>query len=169
MSSDNDKRKAMIISAIALVIALVAPVGMTLIEHPHGEFAAHLSGVLWTIFIGSIIPVDGGGGMVPPTTNPSAGLLGLPLIVLRLFFVYQLYRAYINKTTRNSALIWGVLSELYLVFMNLPSYLVTIATGSIGGLFIPLPFLLLFGGLILWILPPFVPSTPWQSSEQIVT
>jgi len=165
MSIDNERRKAMIISGIALAIALLAPVGMTLIEHPYGEFAAHLSGVLWTIFIGNVIPIGEGGGMVPPTVNPSAGLLGLPLIALRLLFVYQLYRAYISKTSRSSALIVGVLSELYLVFVNLPSYLVSIATGSIGGLFIPFPFLLLVGGLILWLVPPFVPSTPWQSGE----
>ncbi len=168
MSDKNGKRKATIFSAIGLVIALIAPVGMTLIEHPIGEFAAHLSGVMWTIFIGTPIPIDGGGGMVPPTVNPSAGLIGLPLIALRLLFVFQLYRAYISKTSRSTALITGLLSELYLVFVNLPSYLVFIATGSIGGLFIPLPFLLLIGGLILWVVPPYVPSTPWQSSEQIV-
>ena len=105
--------------------------------------------------------------MVPPTVNPSSGLLGIPLIVLRLLFVYQLYRVYINKTSRSSALIMGLLSELYLIFLNVPSYLVSIATGSIGGLFIPLPFLLLIGGLILWIVPPFIPSTPWQAEEEI--
>ena len=169
MSLDNDNRKAKIISAIALVVALLSPVGMKLVAHPYGEFAAHISGVLWTVYIGVVIPIEDGGGMVPPTVNPSAGLLGLPLIALRLFFVYQLYRVYISKTSRSSALIWGLFSELYLVFVNIPSYSVSVVTGSIGGLFIPLPFLLLIGGLILWLVPPFVPSTPWQSSEPYAT
>ncbi|MHA3963192.1 MAG: hypothetical protein AM325_006595 [Candidatus Thorarchaeota archaeon SMTZ1-45] len=160
-SSNYQKRKTRVV-AVSLIIALFAPVGITLISHPYGAFAANLIGVFWMVFIGTPIPVDGG-GMVPPTVDPTAGIMVVPLIALRLLFVFLLYRAYNGQTSRRSAILLGVLSELYLVIINIPSYISSITTLSIGGLYLPLPILLLVGALMVWKFPPFVPSKPWEA------
>ena len=155
----SEKQKAITVTVISLIVALFSPVGINLISHPYGDFAAHLIGVFWTVFIGSSIPIDGG-GMVPPTLNPIASILVLPLIALRLLFVLQLYRVYNGQTSRRAAVIVGIVSELFLVITNL---LRSSPTFSTGGFYIPIPILLLVGGLLLWRFPPFVPSTPWET------
>jgi hypothetical protein len=158
----SEKQKAITVTVISLIVALFSPVGINLISQPYGDFAAYLVGVFWTIFIGSSIPIDGG-GMVPPTVDPTAGIIVLPLIALRLLFVLQLYRLYNGQTSRGAAVIVGVLSELFLVIINV---LRSSPTFSIGGLYIPLPILLLVGALLFWRFPPFVPSTPWETSGE---
>ncbi len=156
-----EKQKAIAITVTSLIVALFSPVGLSLISHPYGDFAANLIGMFWTVFVGSPIPIDGG-GMVPPTVDPTSGILALPLIALRFLFVFQLYRAYNGQTSRRTAILWGVLSELYLVIINVPSYISSIMTMSIDGLYIPIPILLLVGVLLVWKYPPFVPTTPWE-------
>lgn len=163
---NSTKQRTIAITAISLVVALFSPAGLDLIDHPYGEFAAILIGAFWEIFIGSPIPIDGG-EMVPPTFNPAGGILAIPLITLRLLFVLQIYRAYNGQTSRRSAILWGVLSELYLVILNLPSYITAISTLSIAGLYLPLPILLAVGVFLVWIFPPFVPSTPWEVSGEV--
>jgi hypothetical protein len=159
-----DNRKTIAISVSSLIVALFTPVGMSLIEHPTGAFAANLIGAFWTVFIGTPIPVDGG-GMVPPTIDPTAGIMGLSLIALRLLFVFLLYRAYKGQNSKMTAIYGGIVSELYLVVINLPSYISSIMTLSIGGLYIPIPILLLIGALLVWKFPPFVPATPWERPD----
>ena len=165
--TDNPEiQKTIAVTVITLIVALFAPVGLTLFSHPYGDFAANLIGAFWVVFIGSpVIPINGGEG-IPPLLNPTAGIMALPLIALRLLFVFQIYRAYNNQTSRGSAIILGVLSELYLVVFNVPSYISLIMGLSIGELYLPLPILLLVGALLLWIFPPFVPSKPWEGPSE---
>jgi hypothetical protein len=158
----TENQKAIKISAIALLVAIFTPYGMNMISHPYGLFAANLVWVFGSFFFGSSIPIDDG-GMVPPTINPAAGLPGLLVFVVRVLFVWQIYRAYNNKTSRAAALYMGVFSEILMVIINLPIYIFSIGSGLIGGLYIPLPLLLLVGGLLLWKFPPFVPTTPWET------
>jgi hypothetical protein len=158
----SEKQKAIAVTVTTLLVALFSPVGIILISHPYGDFTAHLVGVFWTVFIGSSIPIDGG-GMVPPTVDPTAGIIVIPMIVLRLLFVFQLYRVYNGQTSRGAALVVGIFSELFLVIINV---LKASPTFSLGTLYIPLPILLLVGALLFWRFPPFVPSTPWETSEK---
>jgi hypothetical protein len=53
-------RKAELVATIMAIITLLAPVQLVLLDHPEGEFAAYLMGMLWMIFIGSPIPINGG-------------------------------------------------------------------------------------------------------------
>ena len=91
-SDKSKKQKTIIVTMISLLVALFSPVGISLISHPYGDFTANLMGVFWTVFIGSPIPIDGG-EIVPPTVDPTTGIMSLPLIALRFLFVFQLYRA----------------------------------------------------------------------------
>ncbi len=158
----SEKQKTIAVTVTSLLVALFSPVGISVISHPEGDFAGYLIGVFWTIFIGSSIPIDGG-GMVPPTVDPTAGIIVVPLIALRLLFVLQLYRLYNGQTSRGAAVIVGIFSEFFLVIINV---LKSSPTFSIGSLYIPLPILLLVGALLIWRFPPFVPSTPWEKSEE---
>jgi len=160
--SKFEKRKTIVATVTTLLVALFSPVGIILMSHPYGEFAAHLVGVFWSTYIGSPIPIDGG-GMVPPTLNPVSGILVIPLIILRLLFVLQVYRAYSGKTSRGAAITVGVVSELFIVIINLLRSSPTFTTGD---LYIPIPILLLVGYLFLWRFPPYVPSTPWETPEE---
>ncbi len=164
---DNSKYRTRSIQLVLLsaIVAIVSPVGMNVISHPLGEFAASVIGVVWTVFIGSPIPIDGG-SMVPPTVNLASGIGLLPLIVLRFLFVFQLYRLYNGKTSRRAAISCGIVSELFLVMLNIPNYISSILTPLFNEIYLPLPFLLLIGYLIIRIYPPFVPSTPWERHNQ---
>ncbi len=163
---DNSKyrTRSHLLVLISAVVALFSPVGMNVISHPLGEFAANLISVFWTAFMGSPIPIDGG-SMVPPTVNLASGLTVLPLIALRLLFVFQLYRLYNGKTSRRAAISCGIASELFLVILNIPNYLNLIWNSLFYEIYLPLPFLLLIGYLIIKIYPPFVPSTPWETHD----
>ena len=155
----SEKQKTIAVTVTSLLVALFSPVGIILISHPYGDFAAHLVGVFWTIFIGSPIPINGG-GMVPPTIDPVSGILVVPLIVLRLLFVLQLYRVYRGQTSKSAALAVGVLSELFLVIINVLRSSPTFTTGD---LYIPIPILLLVGYFLLWRFPPYITSS-WKTS-----
>ena len=98
--------------------------------------------------------------MVPPTINPVSGVLVVPLIAIRLLFVLQLYRAYDGQTSRRAAVIVGIVSEFFLVFINV---LRSSPTFSTTGFYIPIPILLVVGVLLLWRYPPFMPATPWDT------
>ncbi len=104
--------------------------------------------------------------MVPPTTDPTAGIAALPLIALRLLFVFLIYQAYNSKTSRVTAIYVGIASELLLVVLNVPMYVIAITTLSVRGLYIPIPLLLLVSGLSLWKFPPFVPTSPWEKLKE---
>jgi len=154
-----EKQKTIAMTVTSLLVALFSPIGIIVITYPYGDFAAHLIGVFWTVFIGSSTPIDGG-AIVPPDLNPIAGILVLPLIALRLLFVLQLYRVYNSQISRRAAVIVGILSELFLVITNLFRSSPTFST---GGFYIPIPILLLVGGVLFLRSPPFVPSTPWET------
>ncbi|MFW9974211.1 MAG: hypothetical protein ACFFDQ_02945 [Candidatus Thorarchaeota archaeon] len=163
---DNSKyrTRSNLLVLISAVVALFSPVGMNVISHPLGEFAASLIGVFWTAFMGSPIPIDGG-SIVPPTVNPASGLTAVPLIALRFLFVFQLYRLYNGKTSRRAAISFGILSELFLVILNIPGYISSVLNPPFTEIYLPLPFLLLIGYLIIKIYPPFVASTPWETHD----
>jgi len=162
----SERRKTNAVTGISLLVALFTPVGISLISNPSGVFVGYLLWLFGTVFIGSPIPIDGG-GMVPPTVIYTAGILLIPLIALRLLFVLQIFRAYNGRTSGRAALYVGVLSELYLVIVNVPNYISRItATFSAGSIYVPLPILLLVGALLIWRFPPFVPSTPWETPEE---
>ncbi len=164
VANKSDKRQTFAVTVTSLLVALFSPVGIIVISHPYGDFTAHIVGVFWTVFIGSPIPIDGG-GMVPPTVNPVSGILVFPLIVLRLLFVFQLYRVYGGQTSRRAAYTVGILGELFLVIINVLRSSPTFTTGN---LYIPIPILLVVGYLLLWRFPPYVPSTPWETQKSLI-
>ena len=157
--SKSEKRKGIVVSIITLSIALLCPVGIRLISHPLGEFSAYLIGTFWIVFVGSPIPIDGG-GMVPPSVDSTTGIIAIPMVFLRLLFVFLMFRVYTKHSSRTYAISGGILSELYLVIIELPRYFTS-------GIYIPIPILLLVGALFLWKFPPIVPTTPWESSGDV--
>ena len=61
---------------------------------------------------------------------------------------------------------WGIVGEMFLVILNVPSYISQFLNPPFRELYLPLPFLLLIGFLITRVFLPFLPSTPWETQNQ---
>ena len=89
-------------------------------------------------------------------------ILMIPILALRLVYVYQVHRYYEGLTTRLRTLLLGILAEGPGVFM-LFLMLIALLVPSLWLYFsIPTPLLFLSGILILWRRPLPEPKTPWN-------
>lgn len=88
---------------------------------------------------GSIIPIM----LIVALVYP---ILGLPLVILNILYVYWIVRYYQNKSTKQSVYILGLLS------ITLPTVVVLCITGLMGPFLIICPFPIQFiaGLIILW-------------------
>jgi uncharacterized protein with PQ loop repeat len=152
--------KAEVIGVIMAIITLLAPAQLVLLQHPEGEFATFLMGMLWMIFIGSPIPTDGGGSSLPPTSNVYSLLGNIPGAILKFIFVFQMYRFYQGHSSKKFTLILGVVSELLPILLFLPTALAS------NQIFIPIPLLLLIGLILIFLSPPVVKIGAWESLDE---
>ena len=152
-------RKAEVITSVMGIITLLFPAQVVLLNHPEGEFAAYVMGMLWMTFIGSPIPINGGSSL-PPTMNPSSLLGNLPGAILKFVFVLQMYRFYQGSSSKKTTLLIGIAAELLPILMFLPT---SIASNQIP---IPIPILLLSGLLLIYLSPPISNLGTWKSLEE---
>jgi hypothetical protein len=86
----------------------------------------------------------------------------IPLSMLRLLFVYQMYKYYEGSTTRRWTLVLAILADgpgFALFFVTLISLL---TQAPWVYMFYPTPLLFLIGMFILWLRPLPEPRTPWN-------
>ena len=86
----------------------------------------------------------------------------IPIVALRLVFVYQVHRYYEGSTTRQRTLVLGILAEGPSLFMLLLVLVAFLVPSIWLYLSIPTPLLLLSGTLLLWRKPFPEPKTPWN-------
>ncbi|UCH03797.1 MAG: hypothetical protein JSW05_09385 [Candidatus Thorarchaeota archaeon] len=174
-TESNDKResKPLLVGILAALITVLAPAGFNVsFDLTRGAIMhVYLVFMLWTINLGlgAVNPqgVFQGAPAIPDTPVPiPLGLVGnLPLTFLRTVFVYQIYRYYQGKTTRNRAILAAAAGELQvaivgLLLMMMPTFSLTTQ------LFIPIPILFLAGLVMIKMAPSTQLSTPWMGQEE---
>ena len=86
----------------------------------------------------------------------------IPIVALRLVFIYQVHRYYEGSTTRLRTLVLGILAEGPSLFMLLLMVVALLVPSFWLYLSIPTPLLLLSATLLLWRRPLPEPKTPWN-------
>jgi hypothetical protein len=99
--------------------------------------------------------------------GPEYFLVSSLFMFLKFVFVYQLFKYYFHKTTKNRVIIVGIFSELELTLIGLA--IAPLAGGTTGPAVVfslPMPILLLAGVLVL----KFIPAPPflgdWDELEK---
>ncbi|MGY5859823.1 MAG: hypothetical protein RTU63_10675 [Candidatus Thorarchaeota archaeon] len=146
------------ITLILLVIALFAPAALGIYIQSDGLPIFDLFGMTYQF---SILNFN----------NAHFGifffLFGGLFMCLRLVFVYQIYKFYLHRTTRSSAINYGILGELQFTLISLVIIPFGLVTPSIAVLIpIPLPFLLVTGLLLLRFVPRPEKKPGWEELDE---
>ncbi|MGY5875156.1 MAG: hypothetical protein RTU30_05380 [Candidatus Thorarchaeota archaeon] len=143
--SQVGKGRAEVIGVFIGIIALCAPYAFSWLYHSHdGFYFLELWALTWLGWSHTLSPV-----FVYPmqiVANPIHSFL-------RLGFAYQMYRAYLIKSTRNQALYVGCASELWQLILSV-QYNMHVSLGPLQLIAVPIPILLLLGLTILIAIPP---------------
>jgi len=95
--------------------------------------------------------------------GPTELVVTSPLTVLRLVFVFQMFRYYSGKSTRSRTVLIGIVTELPLW----GSFILFIVPSLWGPtLTVPLPFSLVVGMLMVWKRPYVELKTPWEEQNE---
>jgi len=146
-----------------MVIAVLTPAGINLEFDPSTGMLLNLSllFMLWTLPMSfGIYTTVGMLQSANPIPNPFAFIGNLPLTFLRFVFVYQMYRLYQGRTTRNRALLVGAVSELQMTIIGIFS-VITPVFSLMSRYFIPVPILILVALIIMKVSRP-----TWKQYEE---
>lgn len=88
----------------------------------------------------------------------------LPFTIWRLGFVYQMYRYYSARSTRDMTVFLGVLTEMPLPLISSVSILFGYSSALVTYVTIPTPFMLAGALIFLWLTPP--PNTKTEVDNQ---
>ena len=158
ISPDDSKERRLGIrtSTILLAVtALVSPVSVNIYPHEVSGYMSNLMGMTWMMINLNFWDI---------VIDPLILLSGFSLTFMRLVFVYQMHRYLLGLTTSKRTIIVGILSELQIVIMILPVFIILSLLGTfelIFGLFIPIPVLLLVGLVIMRVVPSNKIESPW--------
>ena len=140
--------------------ALLAPYILYINSNPYDSIAVQIHGMIWVFQSNSIPPV-----MFLPLGFFTMWYSCIPLILLRSWFAFEIYRCYNMQVTRKHPLIVGLITELVIAIpvlltcsLNIENLVPPFISFSM-----PLPILFLVGVSILFITPPPSPlKTAWQ-------
>ena len=158
ISPDDSKERRLGVrtSTILLAVtALVSPVSVNIYPHEVSGYMSNLMGMTWMMINLNFWDI---------VIDPPILLSGFSLTFMRLVFVYQMHRYLLGLTTSKRTIIVGILSELQIVIMILPVFIILSLLGTfelIFGLFIPIPVLLLVGLVIMRVVPSNKIESPW--------
>lgn len=138
---------AIIIGSVAIlgpVLSMVAPA-------TSGEVHVEVFAPVWHLLIM--------GNLVFFTPFSQASIFLFPLVFFRLGFTHQMYQCYKANVTRARAIAVGILSELPILFLIALLWIPAIGTPYILDMptLVPIPHLLLFGLILLYLTPPLEP------------
>jgi len=151
------KTVACVLTAVALLAPLAVHVSVDLLE---GDARSSAFSVVWSLVFNSM-------------TNPSI----YPMIafnygyaILRMAFVWQMYRHYRGIVSRRTVLLTGIIAELQMVFFAITAFSYDWIIPSFErSILIPVPTLLLAGILFLRMLPPVESSRdPWDTHPETI-
>lgn len=154
------RRKARNIASVVAAVMLVAPFMISIYSWDLTT-EVQLSGVLWNIWLQ-------GGWPMPPFYMLYSAIMSLPMHIPKFAFVYMIYRYYMGKTTRNRAIIVGLISEIWWWIPNLIIMMMIMMTSPYGyySLILPIPILFLFGIIIMLKIPAPDIETPWKDFKE---
>ncbi|MHA1960500.1 MAG: hypothetical protein ACW99U_09725 [Candidatus Thorarchaeota archaeon] len=144
---------ARVAPAVLLIIAMTAPVSINVYLNPERLPLVYVMG-LWWMSIGL--------SLTDVLIEPMLLLGGIPLAIPRLAFVYMVHRFLMGQTTSKRVVLVGLLSELPIPILALIADLFQLLNASQEFMvFIPMPFLLIVGLLIIWFIPPLPREKSW--------
>lgn len=147
------KSRVVLYILIMLVIVFLTPFGLMIQNHPTDEFSGYLIWITGTLYVGAPIPI-GGGEMVPPTANPFSIVTQVISLILRVAVIGATYMYYGGKLSRGIILLAGIVNEILPFVLFLPDIFNSISLGlAPGQIFLPIPILLIFLTVILFISP----------------
>lgn len=142
------------------ILAFGAPVAFAIDPAISGEVRLTIISLTWHVLLGE--------GYTIFSPLPFTSVTLFPLVFFRLGFAHQLYRCYQGLVSKTRAIAVGVLCELPIFIFMALTYFPAVGTPYIDYLSMmgPIPHLLLFGLIILYLGPPVEPRL-WI--EEIVT
>ncbi|MFW9846561.1 MAG: hypothetical protein ACFFD6_07430 [Candidatus Thorarchaeota archaeon] len=142
------------------ILAFVSPVAFAIDPAISGEVRLTVIALTWHVLLGE--------GYVIFSPLPFTSVTLFPIVFFRLGFAHQLYRCYQGLVSKIQAIAAGVLSELPIFLFMALTYLPAVGTPYVDYLSMigPIPHLLLFGLIMLYLSPPVEPRS-WN--EEIVT
>jgi hypothetical protein len=149
-----------IIALLMLILTFLFPTSIIILSHPENEFAAYIIAATWMIFLGSPIPTNGGGSSMPPTVNPYNLFQNFPITIVRLIFVFLMYRYFQGKTSKTYVFLIGIISEIVPIWLSLPTII------SPTQLLIPLPILFPVGLILIYAIKPDKVLGPWEGKNE---
>ena len=140
-------------AAVLFLLATFAPFMGSLL-FSGGSISVQISGMTWTLWIGSGVHFS---------WNVFYAILTVPLSSLKFAFVYWFYRAYKGEKSTSSAVNIGIISELVIVILNISAWLY-LSYGSFVVVF-PVPLTLLVGLMLFRLIPP-KQAAMWMTDEE---
>ncbi|TFH07809.1 MAG: hypothetical protein E4H14_07685 [Candidatus Thorarchaeota archaeon] len=155
----NLETKARIIAVIMAAVALFTPYMFYQYFDPFdGIYVIWMMSLTW-IHYSNVIPFF----IFPPFQ-----LLNNPInTLLRFWFVFEMYRCYIRKSTLRRALYIGVIGELWQFSIMIFQLFLGLLFGVIQISSVPIPLLLIVGVIILKVVkPPKLPELWNEKSDE---
>jgi hypothetical protein len=144
---------ARVTPAVLLIVAITAPVSINVYYDPERLPLVYVMG-LWWMSIGL--------SLTDVLIEPLSLLGGIPLAIPRLAFVYMVHRFLMGETTGKRVVIVGLVSELPIPILALiVDFFQFLNASQEFMVFIPVPFLLIVGLLVVRFIPPLPREKSW--------
>lgn len=143
-----------VMAATLFTLAFIAPF-MGTFGVTGGSILVNLTGMTWNLSVGDRIHF---------TWNFSYVVLTVPLLLFKSPFIYWFYRVYKGEKNASSAVSLGIVSELVIVILNVPVWLIWLSSSYFAVLF-PLPLTLVAGLIMLRLRPP-KQTAKWMADEE---
>ncbi|MHA2208370.1 MAG: hypothetical protein ACXABV_04305 [Candidatus Thorarchaeota archaeon] len=133
------------------ILAFAAPVAFAIDPATSGEVRLTVIALTWHVLLGE--------GYIIFSPLPFTSVTLFPIVFFKLGFAHQLYRCYQGLVSKTRTITMGVLSELPIFLFMALTYLPAVGTPYVDYLSMigPIPHLLLFGLIILFLAPPVEP------------
>ena len=161
VDSTNQGPKSRWQAVLLLILGLFAPI-MMIVSTWSTPPTIDIMSMFWMYSQYPYMPSNFGFSLIPSY----ALTVMFPFLLLRMMPVYQVYRYYNGKTTRKRALIASFVGDGAFLVYVMPMLLMVVITGLFFIFYVPLPFQMIVGFLILWRRPLPKPTTPWESEKE---
>ena len=159
--SEKDTIPAKIVAGVLTAVTLLAPLAVFVsVDLFEGNARSNVIAVVWNLIFNS---------MADPSIYPMIAF-NYGYAILRMTFVWQMYRHYRGIVSRRGVLLIGIIAELQMVFFAITTFSYDWIMPSFErSIMIPVPTLLLAGILFLRILPPIESSSdPWDTHPETI-
>ena len=157
---DTEKKAANRVPIIALlmtVLAFLAPVASAGYASGYG-YDITISSVLWAIYMD--------GYSIRFYFHPPVNLMTMiPFLMFRVASVYQITRYYQGKTTKGRGRLAAFIGDAPFLIVYAFVFIVMGFYGGVG-LNLPLPIMMIVGLLLLWKLPAYEATVPWEGASE---